>query len=187
VNFASESARSHDGPDPVGGGLTLAFFSLLVLFFGMILTLNGTGQVSLSRELLANGNQATATAVRTEVVFEQSQMDITAAQAGTYKLRAVHVTFSVAGHEVRTDLRYLHDSAKGLPKGDQPAPAGSRYAPPLDIVYSSTDPSIALARGDAEDWAAHPHRVWFGYALLGAGALGLLAGLIIFGLGLRRA
>ncbi|WP_145814617.1 hypothetical protein [Kribbella amoyensis] len=61
------------------------------------------------------------------------------------------------GQDMSTTLAEFEDDGEGMPEGLQTPAPGTRYAPPLSIVYRPSDPTVVLATVDAREWAADSH------------------------------
>jgi hypothetical protein len=99
----------------------------------------------------------------------------------------VQVDFTTAeGRRIHAVLDNQEDDRQGMPEGLHPPAAGTRYAAPLEIAYRRTDPAIALAVVDAQQWLADKKTPRINLGLIAAGSAAVLAAMILLTIGARR-
>lgn len=102
-----------------------------------------THRQDFSRDLLTNGAETVASSVQVYVT-------------GRGTIGDLDVVFRTSdGRQVQTVLAdaEVNDDG-GMEDGLQTPAPGTRYAPPLEIVYRPSEPSVALASVDAREWVA---------------------------------
>jgi hypothetical protein len=130
--------------DWAGRGPTwLGIPALIVAVAGGLMLAEFNDRQDFSRDLLTSGVEAVASSV---------QVDVT----GKGTIGEPEVVFRARdGRQVKTVLADAEvNDDDGMPEGIQTPAPGTRYAPPLTIVYRPSDPSVALASVDAREWAA---------------------------------
>jgi hypothetical protein len=117
--------------------------ALVAAAIGGLMLAEVTHRQSYSRDLLTNGVETVASSVQ-----------ISVGERGT--IAEPEVVFRTQdGREVKIALVDAEvNNTEGMAPGAQTPAAGTRYAPPLKIVYQPWDPSFALASVDARAWAA---------------------------------
>lgn len=128
---------------PGRGPTWLGVPALVVAVIGGLMLAEISHRQGLSQDLLANG---------TETVASSVQVDI-GGRGGITDLQVVFRTGD--GREVKTTLadgEFTDD--EGMQEGQQTPAAGTRYSPPLKIVYRPSEPSVALPKSQC----SHPRR-----------------------------
>jgi hypothetical protein len=139
--------------------------ALVVAAIGGLMLAEVTHRQSYSRDLLTNGVETVASSVQ-----------ISVGERGT--IAEPEVVFRTQdGREVKIALVDAEvNNTEGMAPGAQTPAAGTRYAPPLKIVYQPSDPSFALASVDARAWAADRRTPRTAAGMLaGGGAVTLVA------------
>lgn len=123
----------------------LGGLAVVVAVFGVVVFLDLRHQQDIGRDYLSHG----VTSVATDVTLR-----IKSGRGGTY-VDEVKVTFKLAGGEQQqtTLTNNLGDNERAQPGLRRPGP-GTRYAPPLRILYQPTDPAQAIAEVDARYFTA---------------------------------
>lgn len=102
-----------------------------------------THRQNFSRDLLTNGTETVASTVSVYVTGKGTIGDL---QVAFRTSDGRQVETALADAEVNDD--------EGMPDGIQTPSPGTRYAPPLTIVYRPAEPSVVLASVDAREWVA---------------------------------
>jgi len=122
----------------------LGIYALLATLFGVVAVLDIHHQQTIAQEFLDAGIATTADGVDVDVRYGK----------GGSSIDTVEVTFVVAAHRHLATLSNSLGDPEGNSEGRHPPAAGTRYAPPLRILYKPDDPSQVMAIVDAEDFAA---------------------------------
>jgi len=151
--------------------------ALVAVLVGVLVLAEFSSRARLSRELSEAGTQTVATSVQVEV----------APGKGSPLIAAVRVEFlTTSGERVQTVLDNFDDDRQGMPEGVHVPAAGTRYAMPLSIKYRRSDPSVVLASVDVDAWLADERTPRTGQGLIGGGAVGVLAAMVLLTVGARR-
>lgn len=145
---------------PGRGPTWLGVPALVVAAIGGLMLVEISHRQDFSWDLLANGTETAATSVQVDV-----------RRGG---IANPEVTFRTGdGREIKTELAdaEVNDDG-GMADGRQTPAAGTRYAPPLRIVYRPAEPTVALALVDAGEWVADRRTARHGRWML-AGGLGV--------------
>ncbi|WP_460663295.1 hypothetical protein [Kribbella swartbergensis] len=119
-------------------------FALLVAGLGVVVLLDVRHQKAVAQDFLSTGVPTMASTV---------QLHVDTGRGGDY-IDEVHVVFSVATDIHIATLTNSLGDPEGNEVGRHPPAAGTRYAPPLAILYKSDDPDQVIALADAEYFAA---------------------------------
>ncbi|MEV6281154.1 hypothetical protein [Kribbella sp. NPDC051770] len=126
---------------PGRGPTWLGVPALVVALVGVLMLADVSYRQNLGHELLDGGGEAVASSVQ---VF-----------SGRGGLGDVEVAFRTdGGREVKAVLAETGTDDEGMPEGLQAPAPGTRYAPPLTINYRRSDPTVAVASVDAQEWVA---------------------------------
>lgn len=150
----------------------LGIAGLVLVLYGGIAQIELESKRQMSQEFLSVGTRATA---------DQVELDA-APGKGDPVLDTVTVGFKTAdGRTVHTELAAInsYDNAEVAREGRQAPAAGSRYAPPLGILYMPQNASEALAVVDAEHWAHNSKYRRLAWAPIGTGLAALIAAAVI--------
>lgn len=129
--------------------IRLAVVALVVAACGGIAQLDVRYQRQVGEDFLARGVWVIAT---------ETELDVRSGKGGSF-VDVVRIGFRTAdGQEIRTELTNPLGDPEGAPDGRQPPAAGTRYAPPLQVLYRPTTPTEVMALRDARD-VAHPGMV----------------------------
>jgi hypothetical protein len=160
---------------PGRGPTWLGVPALVVAVAGGLMLAEVSGRQGLSRDLLANGTETVASSVQVYV-------------GGRGILSDLEVVFRTGdGRELKTALADAEvDDAEGMAEGQQTPAPGTRYAPPLKIVYRPSEPSVALASVDARQWVADRRTPGIATWMLAGGLAVVLVALVGLGRGARR-
>jgi hypothetical protein len=155
-----------DGVDWPGRGPTwLGVPALVVAVIGGLMLAEVTHRQNYSRDLLTNGVETVASSVQ---IYVNGKGTITEPEVVFRTQDGREVTTTLVNAEVNDD--------EGMAPGTQTPAAGTRYAPPLEIVYQPSDPSFALASVDARAWVADRRTPRIAVGMLAGGiALTLVA------------
>ncbi|MGW7682611.1 hypothetical protein ACWGID_17850 [Kribbella sp. NPDC054772] len=134
------------------------------------------GRVDLSRELLAGGVDTVASDVKVDVYPGK----------GSPLIGEVRIVFTADGRQVHTALDNFEDDRQGMPEGLQTPAPGTRYAPPLRILYQPSEPSTALAYVDVRQWVDDKRTPRIGRGLVAGGAVVVLVAMVLLTIGARR-
>lgn len=128
---------------PGRGPTWLGVPALVVAAIGGLMLAEISQRQGLSQDLLTNGTETVASSVRVDVASRGGIIDL-------------QVVFRAGdGRQIETALADAESNdSEGMPEGQQTPAAGSRYAPPLTILYRPSEPSVALASVDAREWIA---------------------------------
>lgn len=158
---------------PGRGPTWLGVPALIVAVIGGLMLAEISHRQGLTQDLLANGTETVASSVQVYV--------------GRGGLSNPEVVFRTGdGREIRTELANSDLDDEGMPEGQQTPAAGTRYAPPLKIVYLPSEPSTALALVDAGEWAADQHTARHGKWMITGGLAVTLIALAGLSRGARR-
>ena len=118
--------------------------ALVVAVFGVVVYFDTRHQRDVGRHFLTQGVPSTAT---------QVELRIKSGRGGDY-VDEVEVVFSLATGGVRqaTLTNNLGDT-EGAKPGSRRAEPGTRYAPPLPVLYAPNDPRQVIAAADAHYFA----------------------------------
>jgi hypothetical protein len=122
----------------------LGVYTLLATLFGVVAILGTRHQQTVAQEYLDLGIATAADGVEVDVQY---------GKGGSY-IDTVEVTFVVATQRHVAALSNSLGDPEGNSEGRHPPAPGTRYAPPLRILYKPDDPSQVMALADAEDLAA---------------------------------
>jgi hypothetical protein len=147
---------------------------LVLAMYGAIALAELTNRRQMSQEFLSAGAYANADQVELEV----------APGRGTPVLEEVQVDFRTTdGQKVHTSLVEVDIEAQVAPhEGRQTPEPGSRYAPPLKILYMPRKPSDAIAVADVDRLVTNDTK-YHGWAAagIGVGLVSLMAAAVILG------
>ncbi|TWD83015.1 hypothetical protein FB561_4166 [Kribbella amoyensis] len=124
--------------------LNLGAPTLALAIAGAVVLADTLAQRDVARDFLSTGRPATAYEV--ELKFSDGK-------GGLYIDRVDVVLRSAAGELVHADLKEFLGDAEGAKDGRQPPKPGTRYAPPLPILYQQDEPTEVIAVVDANDLA----------------------------------
>ncbi|GAA1531417.1 DUF3592 domain-containing protein [Kribbella lupini] len=147
--------------------------AVMVAVFGVVVQLDVRYQRGLGHDFLAHGVRAAAAEV---------ELEVDRGKGGDF-VDAVRVVYRTAdGQEIRSELTGELGDPQGADEGDAPPPPGTRYAPPLELLYQPSAPTEVMAVVDAEDHS-RPGSVLLVAWLMLAGGLG---GVVACWVGLSR-
>jgi hypothetical protein len=162
---------------PGRGPTWLGVPGLVLALVGVLGLAEVSSRQDLGRELLDSGARATVRSVQVDV----------AAGKGSPFVAEVQVDFTTEeGRRIHAVLDNQEDDRQGMPEGLHPPAAGTRYAAPLEIAYRRTDPAIALAVVDAQQWVADKETPRINLGLIAGGSAAVLAAMILLTIGARR-
>jgi hypothetical protein len=162
---------------PGRGGIWLGVPGLILLAIGVLVLGEILYRQGYSRDLLDHGVETTAESVR---------MTIQPRRSGVAADDVVLVFHTASGQQITASPRNVEDETPDLPEGEHPAPAGTRYAAPLKILYDPADPTNVLASVDAQEWAADRETPLIGGGLIGGGVLLLISAVVVLTRSARR-
>ncbi|GAA1543426.1 DUF3592 domain-containing protein [Kribbella lupini] len=159
---------------PGRGPTWLGVPALVVALVGVLMLAEVSHREGFTKDLLANGTETVASSVQVSV--------------GRGGISNPVVVFRTTdGREIRTELSDAEvNDDEGMPDGQQTPAAGTRYAPPLKIVYRPSDPTVALALVDAGEWVADQHTARRGRWMITGGLAVTLIALAGLTRGARR-
>lgn len=161
---------------PGRGGTWLGVGSLIAVLIGLGVFGTYSYRHGLGEELLRGGGIAVSQSVQVDVIAGRVE-----------EIEHVNVDFTTGDRRrVQTELAEYKTGIQGMEQGVHPPAPGTRYAAPLKLLYRQSDPSVALAVVDAEEWAADPITQRYGLALLVIGLGGLLWTPMVFSRAARR-
>jgi hypothetical protein len=151
----------------------LGVVALLVAVFGVVIQLDVRYQRALGRDFLSHGVRATATDV---------ELDVGYCRYDTC-LDGVWVVFRTAeGREIRAELIGELGDPEGADEGDRTPLPGTRYAPPVELLYQPATPSDVMAVVDAEEHSRPGTVLLVSWIMIAGGA----AVAVACGVGLSR-
>lgn len=152
---------------------TLGAFAVVAVILGVVAILDTRDQRALARSFLAVG---------TYVVANDVVLDVHSGRGGDY-IETVDVSF---GNQRATLTNFAGDP-EGNALGAHSPDAGSRYAPPLPVLYKPDAPREAMALVDADELAAARSVPWFSLGAIAVGGIVLLGRGGLWLMGRRRA
>jgi hypothetical protein len=158
---------------PGRGPTWLGVPALVIAVVGVLMVTGISDRQRLSEDLRANGTETVASSVQVYVGRGMSHPEV--------------VFRTGDGREIKTELADAEvNDDEGMPEGQQTPAAGTRYAPPLKIVYRATEPTVALASVDIGEWVADQHTARYGRWMITGGLAVTLIALIGLSRGARR-
>ncbi|WP_112239266.1 hypothetical protein [Kribbella monticola] len=162
---------------PGRGPTWLGVPALVVAFVGLGVLIDIHTRQMTSRDLLANGVPTAADQVELDVYPNR----------GSPIVGDVLVTLRVDGMPRTVPLSDFDDeNPHGVPEGMHPPAAGSRYSPPLAILYDPSDTTTVLAAADAELWLANRDTPRFASELIAGGSATTVLAMVLLTRDARR-
>jgi len=118
-------------------------FAVVVAVLGVVVLLDVRYQRQVAQDFLSTGVQT---------VTNQVEIDVDTGKGGRY-IDVVDVEFAVLSSSRHATLTNTLGDPEGNDVGLHSPDAGTRYAPPLTILYKPGDPSQVIALRDAEEFA----------------------------------
>ena len=119
-------------------------FALVVAALGVVVLLDVRNQRAVAQGFLATG---------VEAVADQVVLHVDTGKGGSY-IDLVELEYAVSSTSRRATLTHILGDPEGNEVGEHSPDAGTRYAPPLTILYKPEDPAQAIALRDAEEFAS---------------------------------
>jgi hypothetical protein len=118
-------------------------FALVVAVLGVVVFLDVRYQRAVAQDFLTTG---------VETVADQVELHVDTGKGGSY-IDEVEVVFAVSTESHCATLTNSLGDPDGNEVGQHPPDAGTRYAPPLTILYKPEDPAQVIALVDAQEFA----------------------------------